>query len=713
MKKNIINNGFTLVELIIIIVIITILTIIAYINIQWYTENSRDGVRISDISKMKMWLELFQIDNWNYPTPSEWEEITYSWAKIWTQWYFWESVKVNTDNLNKVPIDPLTNLMYVYSLLDSKLEYQIAWIMEWENIVFSKFKNKVLANKKTARLKISWTYNWRLLKVKSSSISYILAIPSIVTSSGTDLQKIIDNNSLAYNWYKNLPSQYDWVLKTVWEDNLKLVNKENINVFSWDINLLSSSMKYWEEARKSLMNNLKEAYIWTAIESEPQISKIVSINSADKKNREIIATNIVSDNLWWNVVINPGLLKNDYCSEWNKEWYIYWDLEPGETSNVTKSWSIDNWNYVKNAIAICKESKINILNEITNISCNFWYVENDWECILDECSGEIPLNSYSTASIQDNNSSWSYNSIPWICTFNCNDWYIWNNSTEICDSQWSWDSTTWFRFKNIDWIYQYPSNCNELYNNTIYQVWTNSPWNWYSFESWVYYIQDTIWQEKLTYCDMWYNWWRTLAIRLNTNDSTTRKRDNSAWTTSSEIWTLSWNNDYFSSAFYELPFKEIYLKYVYSWNQVLWVIYKRIDNTKTLKQNVNLARSNSNPQWTKIESIWNYEFFWNILIFQPSLDGNDFGRIWYNYKSLWFCNQWWTIWHIWDKSASRRWYWEVARWTSLNWSYNCQHNGLKVWIWSNYAPWNHWSVRPQNFNPTDIYYNWIMYIYIK
>ena len=44
------KKAFTLVELIVVITILAILWTIAFISLQWYSRDSRDSVRISDMS---------------------------------------------------------------------------------------------------------------------------------------------------------------------------------------------------------------------------------------------------------------------------------------------------------------------------------------------------------------------------------------------------------------------------------------------------------------------------------------------------------------------------------------------------------------------------------------------------------------------------------------------------------------------------------------
>ena len=78
-----IKRAFTLVELIVSIVILAILWTIAYTSLTSYAEQARDSTRISDLSLIKTWLEVFHIDAWKYPLPTDSVDLTYSWAVSW------------------------------------------------------------------------------------------------------------------------------------------------------------------------------------------------------------------------------------------------------------------------------------------------------------------------------------------------------------------------------------------------------------------------------------------------------------------------------------------------------------------------------------------------------------------------------------------------------------------------------------------------------
>ena len=381
--------AFTLVELIVVITILAILWTIAFISLQWYSSQSRDSVRISDISSMKTWLELFNLDAGKYPLPTNETIITYSWATVWTQWYFWDQTARNVSKLDKIPTDPLNDQKYVYSTTNTRQEFQIAWVMEWDEISFSPVASSPLisgelrevflwegiaqASAKTARIKISWTYNGKVLKVNTWSTTYVLAVPSIITSSWFTLETITTNNLLAYNGYKNIPYQYSGIYNLQWETGLNLVNSSKLVVFSWDISTLSNSTSSWILARKTLIQNLQLAYTWTTIKNIWEISTILLTDTNDTSTTEILSTTLVSNNLWWSVVSSSwwwvGWLDTSWCaygstSFTNALWwtntelkydsgtdkcYVFWD-EDANAQNACNKWITDNvtlwWSWI-------------------------------------------------------------------------------------------------------------------------------------------------------------------------------------------------------------------------------------------------------------------------------------------------------------------------------------------------------------------------------
>ena len=289
------KKAFTLVELIVVITILAILWTIAFISFQWYTRSSRDSVRINDLKLIEKNLSLYKVQTWEYPEPSDPDQVEYDLKEVWTQWTVWQSVITNLDKLNKVPRDPLTWSEYTYSRLNTKNELQLACILEWSPVALIKneelknlfsvipaevgiYKNKLISQanaadvKTTATAYVIWDYNWQIAKVNSWSTTYVLAVPSIINwdMTLTDVIEVISNKKLVYNWYGNLPSSYTW---TIFEMNWWFDYSQTwwIVVYSWNINDLKSN----EDSRLSLISNLKWVYSWTILENTWNIKQLV------------------------------------------------------------------------------------------------------------------------------------------------------------------------------------------------------------------------------------------------------------------------------------------------------------------------------------------------------------------------------------------------------------------------------------------------------
>ncbi len=170
-RAKIANNAFafTLVELIVVITILAILSTTWFVSFQWYTSSARDSVRISDLTNIQKWLELYQVKVWKYPVPDN-NKITLlaSWTIIWYQWYLWSNVQKNI-NLWWDIKDTLDKIYYTYSTNDTFSKYQILWFFEGSQNITTNFKNisiteKAYASDFSERFPVvKWERLWILL----------------------------------------------------------------------------------------------------------------------------------------------------------------------------------------------------------------------------------------------------------------------------------------------------------------------------------------------------------------------------------------------------------------------------------------------------------------------------------------------------------------------------------------------------------------------
>ena len=61
----------------------------------------------------------------------------YAIRSYYTQWTFGQDTRSDLWTIWQEILDPLTKSEYTYSLLNTKREYQIAWILEWTPVSYN------------------------------------------------------------------------------------------------------------------------------------------------------------------------------------------------------------------------------------------------------------------------------------------------------------------------------------------------------------------------------------------------------------------------------------------------------------------------------------------------------------------------------------------------------------------------------------------------
>ena len=108
LQKN--KFGFTLVEIIIVISILAIISGIAFISFQSYIKDARDGNRLTTLTALEKWINIYQIKAGTFPKP-EWEIYA---GKIGSGIYslngeLWENIS-QAISMNITPKDPYYNI---------------------------------------------------------------------------------------------------------------------------------------------------------------------------------------------------------------------------------------------------------------------------------------------------------------------------------------------------------------------------------------------------------------------------------------------------------------------------------------------------------------------------------------------------------------------------------------------------------------------------
>ena len=599
---NIRKQAFTLVELIVVITILSILWTIAFISMQWYSKSSRDSVRVSDMWNMKTSFELFHLNTWKYPETTSWTIITYENQTAWNQWKFWETTFTSVGKLDDIPTDPLTEQEYIYSVTNNKQEYQIWWIVESDDYVYNNIWITNAADK-TAILKIEWNYNGKVLKVNANSVTYVLAVPSIITSTWWTLEYIIDNRKLAYNGYKNLPFNYGWWYTTTWEtDDLLLVNTGSYVVFSWSLDeFVDNSTKQIE-----LITNLQTAYINTDIAWEDWIEDIVLLSWWEEFLAQTFINNSINSKV--KIINNPNgsgntttlyselvtyMNENNLTIDWsfqksliefNGKLYFYmshwswWDLK-----------SIDlNWN-VSTLDTNASDDSFVIYNN--KLFFKWYSPSTTWvELLYIDTS-----NNVTTIDIN----SWTSSSYPEKLTvYNNKLYFTWNNWTDWTELMFvDTNDNVWIVDINISWNSN-PDNLT-IFNNKLYFEWNN-----------------------------WINWNEIMYIDFNNDISVI---DLNPWSSSSWLNYLITYND----------------KLYFVWyNSTIWTEIMYIDsNNDNWFVDVKPGSSSSYPKYLTIYNDLLY-FSWSNWI-----DWNELHYInWTN--NLWVVNINSTTNNVWNSNSS-------------------------------------------------------------
>ena len=263
-----IQKAFTLVELLVVITILSILWTIAFIYVHENLWSARDTNRIADMENITSVLELELVDTNIVPEPSNAVDITYSWSLAWKQWTFWKSVITQLRKFGQdIPLDPLFENEFSYSITSTKREYQVASLREtldeeegiWDLVLDSIVVDAHAASIETAYVR--GNYNGFMVRAGDRNQVYFIATPSIISNdlSSTNAIDIITNQKLVYNEFFNLPASY--------EPHMAVDGGFNFNVtdpvvYSWSIDALKD-----ESVLLDFNARLKYVYATTPTES--------------------------------------------------------------------------------------------------------------------------------------------------------------------------------------------------------------------------------------------------------------------------------------------------------------------------------------------------------------------------------------------------------------------------------------------------------------
>lgn len=412
--------AFTLVELIVVIVILAILSTIAFLSFLYQSSIARDSKRMSDISSIVKWLQIFSATSWRYPIPDSNINI-YSWITlIWFQWNAWEGV-LNTISLSSWWWkDPLDDTFYTYNTNFTKNKAQLVWFLE--NQLTQWFYNNIQdIDKAYAQSYIdrfpyekwdtlwiilaqSWTTNTNFIPIQDQLVPWenfdtqslaqntwkITVINNTDPTNFPNVANTIFSGYIYWTWVTTavlVPTENDlitWIYYSVWQNlndhkswsptvtivwklaTFSIAQTEN-NMWIWD------QVDYGTDNKICYISKKLSSTKWDCISATwdiPVQVTNVSVNSIthafDSLNNAIVwasnSEHLNTTNLttawWWN-----GLVLNLPC---------YYDNWP-DISNVIVNWYTTNpTNYIN------IYTPNDLINEVNSSQRHNW-VWNDWK----------------------------------------------------------------------------------------------------------------------------------------------------------------------------------------------------------------------------------------------------------------------------------------------------------------------------------------------
>jgi prepilin-type N-terminal cleavage/methylation domain-containing protein len=241
------NKAFTLVELIVVITILAILWTIAFISLQWYSKDTRNSVRLSDLSNIDKTLWIKLVTAWKVPVPYNKIDITASGTIFIYQWNAWERVLevLWVSNWWK---DPKDEIYYTYATNTSLNKYQLIWFMEWDAIASNSIVNNSYAVTDLTERSIitKWDELWILLDA-TTNVPLVNGID--VATTTTSYKAIFEEDILVEGTGWVLFSNYYNRDKVLLADK-ELAKLDDSLVWYWDMEtltgwLLKDFSQYW------------------------------------------------------------------------------------------------------------------------------------------------------------------------------------------------------------------------------------------------------------------------------------------------------------------------------------------------------------------------------------------------------------------------------------------------------------------------------------
>lgn len=203
------KKAFTLVELIVVITVLGVLSTIGFVSYIWYTEDSRDWVRVANVNDIKKSLELNKIHAWDYPTPDNSYSVEYLGKEIWKQWVIGSKTKKHI-KFNATEMDPKYDADYSYSVSSDWNRFEVGTILEDENNTPLSFLIWNTYASETDKAFNFGNMRWKFHVTKVNWETHVFSIPSMVFNNSLNKEIIVNvpTNQFSVTWEWALPESY-------------------------------------------------------------------------------------------------------------------------------------------------------------------------------------------------------------------------------------------------------------------------------------------------------------------------------------------------------------------------------------------------------------------------------------------------------------------------------------------------------------------------
>ncbi|EKE29281.1 MAG: hypothetical protein ACD_2C00193G0002 [uncultured bacterium (gcode 4)] len=606
---------FTLVELIVVIIILAILATIAFLSFSSYSKWARDWVRVSDLSSLTKSLELYKLNSWSLPTPSEpIKNVTYSWSVVFNEWVIWDSIFKLLWSISKKPTDPkFENVEYNYSLNSTRNKYQLSSLMESDSYIWYDFTPYLSIDKINAVnaidyaiINIVWDYD-SIMRYSTWWTAYTWILNSITTSdlrSWTIDLLTISGSSFLSKWTSaDIPYSYKlkWItLITSWAGTEAGAGAgtgpsptqfafADINaamtwtVYTWSITV--SWLWSWVTSNAAIDN-------WTLYKNWASVGTSVAVSDWDvlqvrlMSSGDLNATFSSTLTIWtisdsFDIKTAPVAIDIYVATTWTDNWTCWSRIAPCRNINywigratASQAIMVLAWSYSENVSISSKTIKL------------YW-----------ESSSNTSITAPSPISISNSSNS----TIQWF-TLNNNVANSWNGIT--------WLTCGWLNIKDVKinlLEYAYGINLNWCSSSVMDWVkitktsWTN--WIWINLVSsssstvknseiagtWQYWFRADDNSNGSSYINNYIKWTNTMAIDIKRTATIINN-------------TIVWNNGWISTTYWVTAFKNNIIAYNYwVWiSNYPWEITNWYNNTFYLNWTNYTNYTYNSGQWDRI-----------------------------------------------------------------------------------------------------------------